>query len=193
MLLAALCDIVPPSVWISAHSRRAAGALREWLASSGLSARVDVAMGLPDLDEPGCDAIIVATAASDHERAVEWCLEQGVPTLVEKPIAPSGIAAQRMARLARARGDCLAASQVFLYARYVEKFAELTGAAGSPEELEIDWSDPPDEQRYGQRKHYDPALTVFADCLPHIVALAGALVDGVPVGCHLEDVEAWWR
>ena len=49
---------------------------------------------------PAIDAAIVATPTVSHEEVATWLLEAGIDILVEKPIAISAAAGERLARLA---------------------------------------------------------------------------------------------
>jgi len=53
------------------------------------------------------DAAIVATPTVTHEYIVSGLLDSGIDVLIEKPIAASSIAGERLARLARERGRIL--------------------------------------------------------------------------------------
>jgi predicted dehydrogenase len=73
--------------------------------------RVDVAskLGVASADEPGellgrCDAVVIATPTSAHEETALAALDAGVHVLIEKPIAPSIDAADRIVEAAEAAG-----------------------------------------------------------------------------------------
>ena len=56
---------------------------------------------------PPIDAAIVATPTASHEAVATQLLEAGIDVLVEKPIAETATAGERLARLADARGRLL--------------------------------------------------------------------------------------
>ena len=58
------------------------------------------------------DAAIVATPTVTHEEVAAQLLESGIDVLVEKPIAQSSAAGERLARLARDRGRILQAGHL---------------------------------------------------------------------------------
>ncbi len=155
-----------------------------WLDERALSGRVQLSSALPESPEPGRDAIVVVNAAGDHETTVDWALSAGLATIVEKPMALSGLAAQRLADLARDRGVRFAPAHVFLFARYVEHFAAALCSEGSMQRIEVEWTDPRSEERYEEQKRYDASVPVFADWLPHIVSVLGALVGVLPDQCQ---------
>ena len=53
------------------------------------------------------DAVIVAAPTSEHEPVGAWLLESGIDVLMEKPIAPTLAAADRLIAAAQARGRIL--------------------------------------------------------------------------------------
>lgn len=170
-----LCDLVPPFVRISVHSPHNAKSMSEWVAARGLGQRVYVSSDLPKFSSGTSSAVIIANAARDHERAIEWALSERLPVLVEKPVTLSSAATQRMADLAVSKKTYLAAAHVFLFARYIEAFSKLVVEGDGVQSIRVQWMDPQSESRYGEAKSYDPGLTVYADWLPHIVSILGSL------------------
>jgi predicted dehydrogenase len=166
------------------HSRHNAESVSVWARSRGLQERVDVSSEWPQLLCARSAAVIVANAARDHESAVQSALSEGVPVLVEKPIALTAVAARRLADLARNRNTRLGAAHVFLFARYLESFVRLVNETGSVRSLRVCWMDPQVEKRYGEEKRFDPGLPIFADWLPHVVSITSALTPGLPQRCE---------
>jgi predicted dehydrogenase len=184
VLTEVLCGLAPPSVGISVHSLHNASLMSAWASKSGLGQRIHVSSGWPEFLSARSSAAIVTNAARDHERAIEWALSAGAPVLVEKPIALTAAASQRLANLARSRDVYFAAAHIFLFARYLENFARLVAKAGDIRSLQVLWMDPQTESRYGEKKQYDPGLPVFADWLPHVSSIVGALTPGLPQRCE---------
>jgi predicted dehydrogenase len=175
VLTEVLCGLVPPFVRISVHSPHNAKAMSAWVSERGLEQRIYVSSGLPDLSSGTSNAVIVANAARDHEKAIELALSEGVPVLAEKPLTLNFAASQRLADMARSQGTYFAAAHVFLFARYVETFAQFIADGNSIQSIRVHWMDMQSESRYGEAKSYDPGLTVFADWLPHVISILGAL------------------
>jgi predicted dehydrogenase len=178
-----LCDLTPPTVRISMHSRHNAESLSVWARSRGLGERVEVSFTWPHLGARST-AVIVANAARDHESAAVAALSECVPVLVEKPMAPTAAASRRLIDLARSRNTRFAAAHVFLFARYLESFARLVTETGGIRSLRVRWMDPSDESRYGEKKRFDPSLPIFADWLPHVLSITNALTPGLPQRCE---------
>lgn len=185
VLTEVLCGLVSPSVTISVHSLHNAESMSVWAAARGLGNRIVLLSEWPQFLSAKSSAVIVANAARDHERAVEWVLSAGVPVLVEKPIALTASASQRLADLARSRNARFAAAHVFLFARYVDHFSRLVADAGGARFLRVHWTDPKSENRYGERKQYDPGLPIASDWLPHVLSIVGTLTPNFPGKCEV--------
>ena len=81
--------------------------------------------GVKDYSEvEGVDAVSVAVPTVHHERVACHFLEQGIPVLVEKPLADSVGAAERIVEAARANGT-------FVGVGHVERFNPVVKAATS--------------------------------------------------------------
>jgi predicted dehydrogenase len=106
--------------------------------------------------------------------------------LVEKPVATTSRAATAMAHAAAQYGTKLGAAHVFLFASYLQNFARRVARGGVLRSIALSWADPVAEARHGEVKRYDVGLPVFADCLPHALAIVGQLVPAIPV---LRDVQ----
>ena len=187
VLVQVLCEIVPATTSISMHSSRGAGANNSWLIEQGLIDRVRVSSDPPELKGESSTAVIVANAAQDHELAVELALLSKRPVLVEKPMALSAAAANRLIELARAHRVRLATAHVFLFARYLHNFSKHVASSGRILSLRIEWSDPQTESRYGERKQFDPNIPIFMDWLPHITSILDFLLPECAQQCeHLQ-------
>lgn len=184
VLTGELCKLLPPGAEVSVHSRSNAAGMAAWAEDRGLSERVRISSVWPRLSGGSVGAVLVANAARDHVEAALAAIDAGVPVLLEKPLAPTGMDARRLLERAQARGSRLAASQVFRFARYVDRFAKLVQGAGALESLDFRWSDPLAEERHGERTTHDESLPVFADVLPHAAAITHAVAGRVPGSCQ---------
>lgn len=188
VLTEVLCGIVPPSVAISVHTLHNAESMSVWATARGLRDRICLSSEWPQLLSAKSSAVIVVNAARDHERAVEWALSAGVPVLVEKPIALTAFASQRLADLARSRNARFAAAHIFRFARYLDHFSRLVADAGGVRSLRVHWTDPKSENRYGEHKQYDPGLPIVSDWLPHVLSIVGTLTPNLPDKCEVTKV-----
>jgi predicted dehydrogenase len=183
-IVRSLDEIVRPSVRISVHSPHNAEAMAVWVADRKSAREICVSAELPLLSKQKSSAVIVVNAARDHEMAIEWALAAGVPVLVEKPIALSAAAAERLVALSRSQATYFAAANIFLFASYLDNFAALVAKEKKLKSVRVHWKDPRSECRYGEEKQYDAGLPVFADWLPHVLSIAGALMPDLSQSCE---------
>lgn len=183
VLTEVLCGLTPPSVEISVHSLHNAEAMSAWAKEKGFGRRIQVLPEWPRFPSGKYHAMIVANAARDHEKAIEWALFAGIPVLVEKPITVTAAASQRLVNKAKSQNVRFAAAHVFLFARYLENFSRFVFKSGNIRRLCVCWIDPRLEERYGERKQFDPSLPIFADCLPHVLSMIGVLLPNLPQQC----------
>jgi hypothetical protein len=130
---------------------------------------------LPGAGPERPDAVIVANRVGDHFDAAATALTGGIPVLVEKPIALSRDRIEQLYGIAKAGGTALGASNIFLFARYVEAYAASVATLGGLQSLRLVWADGASDVRRGEAKSYDPVVTLFDDVLPHIVPILGEL------------------
>lgn len=187
VLTEVLCGLLPSSVGISVYSLHNAESMLAWATTRGLAQRIRVASEWPRLSPARSNAVIVANAARDHESAVEWALSSGVAVLVEKPIALTAAAVQHLTDLAHGRNARFAAAHIFLFARYLDRFAKLVADAGCIRFVRVHWADPKFENRYGEPKKYDPGLPIFADWLPHVLSIVGMLTSSPFDRCEIVE------
>jgi predicted dehydrogenase len=102
--------------------------------SRGIKTMTDVAALIND---PGVDAVIVATQATRHHAVVTAVLEAGKPCLVEKPMTTDVEEARQLRDLATKKGRILMVGHVFRFNPAVNVMQKLliTGALGQLEYL----------------------------------------------------------
>lgn len=184
VLAEVLCSIAPLTTRISICSPHNAMGMSEWISVHGFEKRIQVSSDFPKLMSGKSNAIIVANAARDREKAIEWALSEDVPVLVEKPLTLDFATTQRMVDLAASRQIYFAAAHIFLFARYVDTFAKQIADGGEIQSIHVRWMDPQFESRHGEVKSYDPGLPIYADWLPHIVSMLGALTPSNLILCE---------
>ena len=95
-----------------------------------------------------------------------------MPVLAEKPLTLNSIATKRLAEIAVINNTYLAASNVFLFASYIQDFQKTIAKCQEKIAfIRFRWSDPQTEKRGGETKYFDPRLTVFEDWMPHVVSI----------------------
>jgi predicted dehydrogenase len=172
-----LCGLPGRSDGITMHSPSNAAGLQAWAAQPQFGGRMSAvgAWPLPGAGPERPDAVIVANRVGDHFDAAATALTGGIPVLVEKPIALSRDRIEQLYGIAKAGGTALGASNVFLFARYVEAYAASVATLGGLQSLRLVWADGASDVRRGEAKSYDPVVTLFDDVLPHIVPILGEL------------------
>jgi predicted dehydrogenase len=157
------------------HSRHNSEGIAAWIAERGLEGRLFVTSQWPDPGHARPGGAIIANRVADHVAAASAALDASIPVLVEKPVAIPAAGVQRLVEIASRNGTFLAASHVFLFARYFGAFAARVKNMGRLHSLTMEWMDGRADMRHGEVKSYDPRVTVFDDVLPHIVPLAAQL------------------
>lgn len=172
-----LCGLPGRADRITMHSPSNAAGLQAWVAQSQFAGRLSALDAWPASgagpERP--DAVIVANRAEDHFEAAAGILASGIPVLAEKPVALSRGHIEELNNIAKANGTIFGASHVFLFARYIEAYAAAVGSLGRIQGLRLVWTDGASDIQRGEAKSYDPAVTLFDDVLPHIVAIVGEL------------------
>lgn len=177
-----LCSLPSRPDEVIIHSRKNTANIASWIEKAWFGGRLRVTKEDVDFDtaRDRPHAVIVANKTSEHFAAGAAALIAGVPVLVEKPISLPQSNVLRLCEIAETTGTLLAASNVFLFARYFEAYAEAVATLGKPLRLRFLWMDGALETRRGEVKSYDSTLTLFDDVLPHIVPMIGRLQHGDP-------------
>lgn len=162
------------------HSGRNSAGVQAWAMEKGLGGIVSVSAVWPFEAGPVPSAVIVANRAADHHAAAMAGLKARCPVLVEKPVAIPGERIHDIAGLADKTGTMLAASHVFLFARYFDAFVRELEKAGGLRQLSVEWIDGHADIRDGEVKSYDARVTVFDDVLPHVVPLVARASGATP-------------
>jgi len=169
------------------HSGRNSAGVQAWAMEKGLGGIVSVSAVWPFEAGPVPSAVIVANRTADHHAAAMAGLKARCPVLVEKPLAIPAERIRDIADMAGKTGTMLAASHVFLFARYFDAFVHELKKAGGLRRLSVEWIDGQADIRDGEVKSYDARVTVFDDVLPHVVPLV-ARVSGATPEFHGLDV-----
>jgi predicted dehydrogenase len=116
-------------------------------------------------DDARVDAIYIGTPHSEHEPHTLMCLQAGKHVLCEKPLALSAVQAERMIRMAQAKGLVLMEAVWTRFLPAITRVRELIaeGALGEVRMIAAD---------FGFRADFDPASRLFAPELG-----GGALLD----------------
>jgi len=90
------------------------------------------------LEDPGLDAVAIATPARTHHSIAAAALAAGKHVLVEKPLADTLAHGEQMVRLAEASGLVLMADHTYCYTPAIQKIRELIAAGELGDILFID-------------------------------------------------------
>lgn len=135
---------------------------------------------------PLVQAVSIAVPTTAHRAAAEPFLDRGIPTLIEKPLAPTPADAEALVSLARRRGAVL---QVGHIERFNPAFRTLVDAALRPRFVTA--------ERLGTYTFRSTDISVVLDLMIHDLDLVLGLVDapvrsvsalGMPLLGELEDV-----
>ncbi len=132
---------------------------------------------------------IVANSADDHFQVASTLLNLRIPTLVEKPFAMNLKQIQSLIELSEASKTIIAPAHVFKFPKYLLNFKNYVSKKESPLEVNIDWSDADGEVSHGFHKSYDATISVFHDCMPHIVSLIEVIFDTSPSFKRVLNIE----
>jgi predicted dehydrogenase len=113
------------------------------------------------------EAALVVTAPYRHFDDAMFALEQGVSTLVEKPLALDEIQALQLIETAKANNLVLSVGLTMMLTTYVPYLANKI-ACRVIKQLHLRWIDPPFEVRHGEEKIADLTVHKVHDILPHL-------------------------
>jgi predicted dehydrogenase len=163
------------------------GAELAWLCDSDGERRAGVAARFPDarttadldelLQDPGLDAIVIATPVVTHHALSKQALEAGKHVFVEKPMALEAEEAEELVELAEERDLVLMPGHLLLYHPGVRKLKELVDSGALGRVLVVYGN----RQNLGQIRKDENALGSLG---AHDLSVILHLVGEEPVECH---------
>ena len=138
------------------------------------------------LANPKISHVLIARSARRHFSTAYAALEAGKCVFVEKPFATNLNDAQVLSELADRVSDagespaCIT-GLVFRYGRNLQVFASACSKCGPVRGIDLIWTDPKTEHRYGQEKSYDPSINVVLDVFPHAWSILRYFVRNTPM------------
>lgn len=154
---------------ISIHSSNNFIGLKSWIEEKNYN-RVKICSKWPHYDDLP-DATIIANSAKYHFASAVASILYRIPTLVEKPLAMSYSEAEFLTKLSFLNGQNLYCAHVFLFAQYLNTYTEIVKNYSPFKQINIIWSDPTNEERYGEIKRYDSSVPIINDVIPHILSI----------------------
>jgi predicted dehydrogenase len=140
-------------------------------------------------DDPGLDAVLIATPVFSHFDLASRSLEAGKHTFVEKPLAASSDEADRLLDLADAEGRVLMCGHTFLYSPAVQAVKRLieNGELGeiyfiSSSRVNLGLHQPDVSVIWDLGPHDFSILRYWLEEMPMSISAAGrdSIVDGIP-------------
>lgn len=171
-----LCAILPADAIIQMLGDPADLGLQRWLLDSGLGKNIRVSEAFQPCPPKATGVAIVVNSAYMHKSTVEDVLAAGYNVICEKPISFSKQETIDLIRLAETLGLQLFCTNTYLFASYLDRFREEWLSGYQFTSMQISWSDPVREIRYGEMKGYDSSVPLIYDILPHIANIVLATV-----------------
>ena len=166
-----IIKILPSDTLISIHSEKNVKGMNAWAKKLCLQNRIRISNKLPYFKKNKNNVVIISNAAKDHARFVRWGIEKKAKILVEKPLALDFNIASQLVELAKKDNVYLASAHVFNFSESIKSLKNLLGKDDSIKSMNIIWTDCTSEVRYGDKKTFDPSLTVLEDIFPHIFSI----------------------
>jgi predicted dehydrogenase len=133
------------------------------------------------LNNPGIDAVVIATPVHTHYNLAKIALNNGKHVLLEKPMTSSVVEAVELIELAEKKGLLLMVDHTFLYTGAVMKMKELV-----------------DNQTIGKPKYFDssrinlglfqPDINVLWDLAPHDISILTHLISEQPYSINATGI-----
>ncbi|MBI3699897.1 MAG: Gfo/Idh/MocA family oxidoreductase [Afipia sp.] len=159
-------------IWVSAHNQ---ALLREAIAKFSGGPRFEIIDNLNDALAAKPDAALVVTAPETHAAIAAQCLQAGIHTFVEKPLAFTAGETRALIDLAREKKIVLGVGLHLLSASYLSRFRDAISSRRMAR-IAIRWFDSAGEVRYGEAKRADNSVPLVHDVYPHIWSILRVLI-----------------
>ncbi len=114
---------------------------------------------------------IVANSAYLHHSTIAKALDAGYHVVSEKPLTFSKKESMALLVKAKLLGLHLFSTNTYYFSNYFRQIKEEWLLHHEISKMEIHWSDPVIESRYGETKQYDSSTPIVYDILPHVAAI----------------------
>ena len=133
------------------------------------------------IDVSSVGIAIVANSAYLHHYTIKDALTAGYNVVSEKPLSFSKKDTLSLIEAAEEKRLKLLSSNTFCFAKYLKTLKENWLVNKKISMIEICWSDPVTESRYGERKRYDSGVPIIYDILPHIATILNETVGQIKI------------
>ena len=145
--------------------------IKQWVNNQEHLREIQVMDHIPSIVDQGIGIAFIANSAYEHESAIKEALLKGYHLIVEKPFTTSSEQSQQVIELAHRLDRAIFSTNTYRFASYLEDFRNLLPSDKTITRTDILWTDPGMEERYGERKNYDPRVPIVMDVLPHVVSI----------------------
>lgn len=145
--------------------------IKQWAKDQVHLREIQVVDRIPSVVDQGIGIAFIVNSAYEHESAIKESLLQGYHVIVEKPFTISSEQSQQVIELAHRLDRAIFSTNTYRFASYLEDFKNLLPADKTITRMDILWTDPGTEERYGERKIYDSRVPIVMDVLPHVVSI----------------------
>lgn len=129
-------------------------------------------------------AIVVNTARA-HVRTALTLIDRKIPVLLEKPVALTLPEAEQLVYASTANKTVLMPGLVLDFCDYLYEFAQAArDTLEAVQSIEIRWSDPVGELRYGEAKSFDASISAVEEIAPHVATLLSIVAGGSDHSVH---------
>lgn len=149
--------------------------IRQWANDQELLSGIQIVDNIPLAIDHGIGIAFVVNSAHDHEKAIKEALLKGYHVVVEKPFTVSSEQSLQVIELAHRLDRAVFSTNAYRFASYLEDFKNFLPSDKAITRMDILWTDPASEERYGERKNYDPRVPIVMDVLPHVVSIFEAI------------------
>ena len=149
--------------------------IRQWAGNQELLSGIQIVENIPPAIDHGICIAFVISSPHDHEKSIKEALLKGYHVIVEKPLTVSSEKSQQVIELAQRLRQKIFSTNTFRFASYLDDFKNLLPPDKTMVRMDILWTDSAKEERYGERKYYDPRVPIVMDILPHVVSIFEAI------------------
>jgi hypothetical protein len=176
-----LCAILPPNRKVVLLSDPTDLGLIEWRSNNRNKDRLQIIDQIELCPSPKIGIAIVANSAYLHRSSTESALDAGYHVISEKPLTLSKQESMNLLEKAKNLNLKLFSTNTYLFADYLREFRQNYLFGRKISQLDIQWADPIEESRYGERKKYDSSTPIIYDILPHAACIVLATYGEVNV------------
>ena len=164
-----LCKIIPSKIDVFHDIKDVDSSI--WKESLSRYSNLNFVDRIVPIDFSTTGIAIVANSAYLHHSTIKEALNAGYHVISEKPLSFSKKETLSLLRSAKEKNLTLLPINTYCFATYLKKIKDTWLKKKNISKIEIHWSDPRIESRYGEKKRYDSSVPIIYDILPHVAAI----------------------